>query len=83
MNASSVATDLLPAIQSAESDPLPEAVIEAICQKGCRQVHDDIARLEQNDSVPEARGLSHAQRVRLLAELRAIMAVYEGRRGLE
>ncbi|WP_223296667.1 hypothetical protein [Thiorhodovibrio frisius] len=53
-----------------------DAAIEAICQKGCRQVHRDIERLAGGETVPEAKRLDARQREQLLAELQAIMAVY-------
>lgn len=62
-------------MQSADH-PLVEARLEAICQKGCRTVQLDIARIEQGDELPETRGLTAAERLLLLAELKQIMAVY-------
>jgi hypothetical protein len=53
-----------------------DAIIEALCRQGCRQVRLNIARLEQGEEVPETRGLTAAARLEVLAELRAIMAVY-------
>jgi hypothetical protein len=60
--------------------PRPDARIdsrvESLCQKGCRQVRQCIARLEQGGELPETGGLTPDERARLLAELKAIMAVY-------
>ncbi len=56
--------------------PLVEARLEAICQKGCRTVQLDIARIEQGEDLPETRGLTAEERRVLLAELKQIMAVY-------
>lgn len=56
-----------------------EACAEALCQKGCRQVRRDILVLESGGELPETRGLTRHQRAILLAELRQIMAVYDGR----
>jgi len=66
-----------------EPAALLEAAIEAICQKGCRQVHRDIERLASGELLPEAKGLDAPRREQLLAELRAIMAVYGERCGLD
>jgi hypothetical protein len=56
-----------------------EARLEAICQKGCREVWQDIARLERGEPLPETHDLSVEERRWLLDELNAIMAVYSGR----
>ena len=53
-----------------------EARVEAVCQKGCRQVRRDIATLLGGGEIAEAWGLSPTERARLLAELEQIMAVY-------
>jgi hypothetical protein len=59
--------------------PALEARLETICQKGCRLVWDDIARLERGESLPETHALTDDERRWLLDELRTIMAVYSGR----
>jgi hypothetical protein len=89
-HASSAAADQARgATRASEAGSLPEpaalleAAIEAICQKGCRQVHRDIERLASGELLPEAKGLDAPQREQLLAELRAIMAVYGERCGLD
>lgn len=56
-----------------------ESRLEALCEKGCRQVCRDIALLEGGGNLPETRDLSTAEKHWLLAELRQIMAVYQGR----
>nr|WP_207280900.1 hypothetical protein [Thiocystis violacea] len=53
-----------------------EARLEILCGKGCQQVRRDIAALESGAELPETRGLTPAERHRLLAELKQIMAVY-------
>jgi len=53
-----------------------DAVIEALCRQGCREVRLSMARLEQGEDLPETRGLTAAARLEVLVELRAIMAVY-------
>ena len=56
-------------------DPV-EACVEALCLKGCRSVYETIARLECGETLSETLGLSHAECRLVLAELKAIMAVY-------
>jgi hypothetical protein len=56
--------------------PRVEAHVEAVCQQGCRQVRQAITILELGGDVPETRGLTLDERLALLAELKAIMAVY-------
>ena len=60
-------------------DPLLEARLEALCQKGCRQVWGDIAALERGDPLPETRDLTLGEVRWLLAELKQVMAVYGAR----
>ncbi len=55
----------------------PQAVIEALCAKGCRQVWREIQALEAGDPPEETRGLTGAERDQVLSELKAIMAVYD------
>jgi len=63
-------------------EPLLEARLERICEKGCRQVWDDIAVLEGGGELAETADLNGRERAWLLAELKSVMAVYGGRRGL-
>jgi hypothetical protein len=60
-------------------DPLLEARLEAMCQKGCRLVWGDIAALERGDPLPETRDLTPAEVHWLLVELKQVMAVYGAR----
>ena len=60
-------------------DPLVEARLESLCEKGCRHVWSDIAALERGESLPETRDLSPEEVRRLLAELKQVMAVYGAR----
>jgi hypothetical protein len=53
-----------------------DACIESLCQLGCREVRQVIAALEQGLAVPGTEGLGDVERALVLAELRAIMAVY-------
>jgi len=59
--------------------PAVEHCIELLCHKGCRQVWQEIEALEQGRELPEARDLNAEERAIVLTELKAVMAVYEGR----
>lgn len=50
--------------------------VEALCQKGCQSVRQDIRLLEQGAILPELAVLDDLTRLAVLKELRAIMAVY-------
>jgi hypothetical protein len=56
-----------------------ESRLEALCEKGCRQVWQDIEILERGQELPETAGLSSDERRWLLRELKQIMAVYQDR----
>jgi hypothetical protein len=56
-----------------------ESQLEALCEKGCRQVWQDIEMLEHGQELPETAGLSRDERRWLLRELKQIMAVYQDR----
>lgn len=58
---------------------LIEQCVENLCRKGCRAVWADIEALESGRRLPETAGLSTVERQAVIRELRAIMAVYEGR----
>ena len=51
--------------------------VEQLCAEGCQSVRAYIARLERGEPVPQVADLSHEERQQVLAELRAIMAVYD------
>ena len=53
-----------------------ETCVEKICNKGCLQVRQDILRLECGKSLPEMADLSGEERLKILSELKTIMAVY-------
>ncbi len=57
-------------------DSRVEARVEALCQKGCRQVRRAIAALEAGAELPETEGLDPGARALVLADLKQIMAVY-------
>lgn len=54
-----------------------EIAVEALCARGCREVNIIIERLDHGDPVDGAEMLSQEERKAVLAELRAIMAVYD------
>jgi hypothetical protein len=58
---------------------LLEARLEALCEKGCRHVWQDIEALERGEELAETKGLSADERRWLLHELRQVMAVYASR----
>jgi hypothetical protein len=60
-------------------DPLIEARLESLCERGCRHVWGDIAALERGETLPETRDLTPAEVRWLLAELKQVMAVYGAR----
>ncbi len=53
-----------------------EACVEAICNKGCSLVRQDIELLEQGCSLPETSHLGSQARQLVLNELKSIMSVY-------
>lgn len=65
------------------ASPRIESCIEALCQKGCRAVWGDIARLERGDVPAETAGLNPDEREQVLIELRALMSVYAERCSIE
>jgi len=56
-----------------------ESRLEALCEKGCRRVWQDIDALERGEDLPETRGLGAEERRLLLRELKQVMAVYADR----
>jgi hypothetical protein len=58
---------------------LLEARLEALCEKGCRHVWQDIEALERGEELVETTGLSADERRWLLHELKQVMAVYAWR----
>lgn len=53
-----------------------EIGVEAICNKGCQAVRDDLAALERGETPPELNKLTTRQREEVCRQLRSIMAVY-------
>jgi len=54
-----------------------EQAVDAICALGCEVVSAYIVALEKGETRPEYAALDAGERAGLLAELRAIMAVYD------
>ena len=50
--------------------------IEALCQRGCRVVLDEVAALERGEPGEGTASLSPAETREVLKELKAIMSVY-------
>lgn len=57
---------------------LVEQCVEKMCHKGCRAVWSDIDALEAGKRLAEVEGLSEAEVYAVIAELKSIMAVYQG-----
>ncbi len=57
--------------------PQVEQAMDVICALGCELVVAYIAALRRGEISPEYAALDAGQRTRLLAELQAIMSVYE------
>jgi len=55
-----------------------EECIETLCQQGCSMVYRRISALQQDEEFPEVADLSPAERQSVLAELVAIMDIYDG-----
>ncbi|MDX5363166.1 MAG: hypothetical protein LPJ91_03285 [Pseudazoarcus pumilus] len=67
----------MPRMMPATHKPSPDTVIELLCQQGCQSVRHAISRIEQGETPCGTEGLSPAECHAVLAELRAIMAVYD------
>lgn len=57
---------------------LVEKSVEKLCHKGCRAVWSDIDALEAGETLPEVKGLSKAEVYAVIAELKSVMAAYQG-----
>ena len=51
--------------------------VEQLCAEGCRSVRLCITRLEQGEDVSQTDELKPEEKQQVLAELKAIMAVYD------
>ena len=56
--------------------PRIASCVEQLCSKGCKAVWQDIALLEEGETLPETRKLSIEENRAVLEELKAIMSVY-------
>jgi len=54
-----------------------QTIIDSICELGCDRVNEIIDILECGKSVEETRGLDKSDQLRVLLELKVIMAVYD------
>ncbi len=63
------------------NDPALEQRITQICELSCTRVREIIEAWTQGQATPESNGLSLGARAQVLAELQAIMAVYDARNG--
>jgi len=55
-----------------------EKCVETLCHQGCSMVYRRISALQQDKEFPEVADLSTAERLSVLAELVAIMDIYDG-----
>jgi hypothetical protein len=55
-----------------------EACVETLCRQGCSNVYRRISALQKHEEFPEVADLSPAERRSVLAELVAIMDIYDG-----
>jgi hypothetical protein len=53
------------------------AVMEDICQRGCRYVNGILADAEKRRACEHLRQLNSSERASVLSELRAVMSVYD------
>ncbi len=60
-------------------DPKLSQYLDHLCNQGCTAVREVIEQIEAGDEVPELASLNPPEQARLLAELKAIMAVYDTR----
>ena len=65
-------------LMRADSKQLSEC-LEALCQCGCDAVLATIAAMESGQTIPQTEQLNEEERAIVLAELKSIMAVYDGK----
>ena len=58
--------------------PKLQRCVESLCCDGCRAVNGYIEQLEHGGAVPQTELLSYEEQQHVLAELKSIMAVYDG-----
>jgi hypothetical protein len=54
--------------------------VDALCQCGCDAVRATIKAMEIGAEIPQLQTLGHEERQLVLAELKAVMAVYDDRK---
>ncbi|MGB5276753.1 MAG: hypothetical protein WBO16_10160 [Gammaproteobacteria bacterium] len=54
-----------------------QSIIESVCELGCDRVLEIIQSLESGEFVLETAELDKSQQLEVLAELKAIMSVYD------
>lgn len=59
--------------------PKLQLCVESLCGEGCQAVYNYIEQLENGGSVPQTELFSYEERQDVLAELKSIMAVYDGK----
>jgi hypothetical protein len=59
--------------------PKLQQCVESLCGEGCQAVYGYIEQLEHGGSVPQTELLTYEERQHVLAELKSIMAVYDGK----
>lgn len=59
------------------SDKQVNQCVEALCECGCEAVRATISAMEGGLPVAQTDGMSEAEKARVLAELKAIMDVYD------
>jgi 4-hydroxy-3-methylbut-2-en-1-yl diphosphate synthase IspG/GcpE len=71
----------MPSLQSHAKASTPvdsvEERVEHICEQGCRVVRKTIDDFDHGQQITDLNNLSTAERDRVMAELKDIMAVYE------
>jgi hypothetical protein len=55
-----------------------EECVEILCHQGCSMVYRRIRAIQQDEEFPEVADLSKEERLSVLAELVAIMDIYDG-----
>jgi len=59
--------------------PKLQRCVESLCSEGCQAAYSYIEQLENGGSVPQTELLTYEERQYVLAELKSIMAVYDGK----
>ena len=62
-----------------QSSQIVQTTVESLCNEGCEAVRSYIREIENQQPVQQLTGLSAAEQLLVLKELRAIMAVYDSK----